>query len=536
MKRISPLPLLLATSAVGCVGYVGKTSPVAGAAGTSANTGTSGTTGAAGTTVSGTSGTTGAAGTTVSGTAGTTGAAGTSAAGTSGTVGRGGATGNAGTVGTGGTNAAGCPPVCGPSVTDFFDNNKLATFRITFDQADTGTYAPAQWLDLLWSKWNHCPPFDASDLVKVTFQYESPDGKGNATLQDVGMRLRGSMRRDYNELAGFKLDIQKLLGTATGAARRRFGDNNRVNTLSIERDPSHMVQCLTYKMKRDFGLPAPYCNHVRVFVNGTNYGLMENVEEPDNGRFLAHHFGSTAGETYLGSPSQGDCTGTYRFQDSQAKLLYSGATFSSYTSQYKITRGSTATAEQHLLPMLQCGDATQTPSDATFQTCISEWLDVDEWLKEIAAESIIPSMEGFMVQRNLILYFVPDAAAPHGGRFQLSEWDLDRVYNSASCYPSSCDPFTATASYYGPAGTRAKLATRLTTVFKSRYCQALRDFVGNVYKTSTVDAMAAVIAPAMASDPTTTMAAWQTAVDGIKTYITSRTTAVMNQINTACTP
>jgi hypothetical protein len=528
MDRRSSL-LFLACAAAACIGNIGRPIAGGGGAGSAGGSGARGGSGAAGTAVSGMGGTTGAAGTSVSGTAGTTGVAGTDTV-----AGRGGTTGSAGTTGAGGTTPAGCPPACGPSVTDFYDNDKLATIRITFDPADTGTYTPAGWLDLLWSKWNHCPPFEASDLVRVTFQYESPDGKGDGTLQDVGMRLRGSMQRDFNELQGFKLDFQKLLGTATGAARRRFGDNNRLNTLSIERDPAHMVQCLTYKMKRDFGLPAPYCNHLRVYVNGTNYGLMESVEEPENGRFLLHHFGSTAGETYMGSPSQSDCTGANQFRDSQARLLYSGATFASYSSQYKITRGSTATAEAHLLPMLQCGDATQTPSDATFETCISEWLDVDEWLKEIAAESIIPSMEGFMMQRNFILYFVPDAAAPHGGRFQLSEWDLDRVYNGASCYPSSCDLLTSTASFYGPAGTRARLATRLTTVFRSRYCQAMRDFVANIYKTSTVDVMAAVIAPAMASDPTTTMAAWQTAVNAIKTYITSHTTAVMTQIDAAC--
>ena len=451
--------------------------------------------------------------------------------------GRGGATGGTapgGSTGAGGATAGTCPPACGPSVTDFYDNGKLATIRITFDQADTGTYTPAQWLDLLWSKWSHCPPFDKSDLVRVTFQYESPDGKGNMTMQDVGIRLRGSMRRDYNQLQGFKLDFQKWLGTATGPARRRFGDNNRLNTLSIEADPSHMIQCLSYKMMRDFGLPAPYCNHLKVYVNGTYYGLMESVEEPETGRFQAHHFGTTAGETYLGSPSQGDCTGANKFSDSQAKLVYSGDTFSSYTSQYKITRGSTASAEAHLIPMLKCGDATQTPSDATFKTCISEWLDVTKWLKQIAAESLMPTLESFMVQRNFILYFVPDAAAPHGGRFQLSSWDLDVSFQKASCYPSSCDPFTATASYYGPAGTRAKLATRLTTAFKAEYCQALKDFLSTVYKPAAVDAMAGVIMSGMTNDPTTTMSAWQTNVNQIKSHITSHGSSAMTQVTAAC--
>ncbi len=317
MKRLPGTSLLLFALALGCVGYVGTVPTGTGAAGTG-GPGLAGTTGAAGTSATGLGGTTGVAGISPTGVSGTTGSAGTSAAGgrggTTGTAGTTAAGGRGGTTGTAGTTAAGgragttgtagttgsggtqgsCPPACGPSVTDFYDNSKLATIRITFNQADTGTYTPAQWLDLLWSKWNHCPPFDASDLVRVTFQYESPDGKGNAMLSDVGMRLRGSMRRDYNQLQGFKLDFQKLLGTATGAARRRFADNNRLNLLSIESDASHMLQCLAYKTKRDFGLPSPYCNHLKVYVNGTYYGLMESVEEPEIGRFQAHHGSPTA--------------------------------------------------------------------------------------------------------------------------------------------------------------------------------------------------------------------------------------------------
>ena len=151
--------------------------------------------------------------------------------------------------------------------------------------------------------------------------------------------------------------------------------------------------------------------------------------------------------------------------------------------------------------MLKCGDATQTASDATFKTCIAEWLDVPEWLRQIAAESLMPTLESFFVQRNYILYFVPDAAAPHGGRFKIASWDLDSSFQRATCYPSSCDPFTSTAAYYGPGGTRTKLSNRLTTVFKTEYCQAMRDFLNNVYKPAAVDAMSTVIQPGMQNEP-----------------------------------
>ena len=138
-----------------------------------------------------------------------------------------------------------------------------------------------------------------------------------------------------------------------------------------------------------------------------------------------------------------------------------------------------------------------------------------------------------MVERNFLLYFVPDAAAPHGGRFQLSSWDLDVSFDRATCYPSSCDPFTTTAGYYGPAGTRAKLASRLTTVFKSDYCQILKDFLTNVYKPATVDAMSTVIMPGF-PDSVTTAAQAQTRITALKNFVMTHGASAMTAVNSAC--
>jgi hypothetical protein len=462
------------------------------------------------------------------------------ATGGGGTGGRGGAAGGSGAGGKGGAKGSGgaggiaddcAGPACGPTVEQLFDMSKLATIWITFDAADTGTYTPAKWLDLLWSKWNHCPLYDASDFVRVTFRYESPDHLGDVTMKNVGIRLRGSKAKGTNETQGFKLEFQKLLGDVTGASRRRFGEVNRLNLLSIESDPSHAIQCLGYKTLRQFNLPAPSCNHLKVYVNGTYYGLLENVEDPETARFLDHHFASKSGEIYWGSPSQGDCSGEWKFNDSQAKLLYSGDTFSSYSTQYKISRGSTTTAEQHLIPMLKCGDASQTPSDTNFSTCIGEWIDVDEWLREMAAESLMPTLESFMMQRNYLLYFVPDAAASHGGRFQLASWDVDTSFQRQTTTTS--DPFTSIPTWFVP-GARAKLGTRLTSVFKTKYCQAMRDFLSNVYKPSLIDEIQAVIAPGMQNDPATTNASWSAEMTTIHDFINSHATAALTTVNSAC--
>ncbi|MGC4090439.1 MAG: CotH kinase family protein [Polyangiaceae bacterium] len=419
-----------------------------------------------------------------------------------------------------------CPRYCGPTYQELFDNSKLATLRIQFAPATLPT--TGTWLDFLWTKWKHCPPFD--NYVPVQMQYESPDAKGNVTLEQVGMRLRGSMKRDVNELQGFKLDFQALAGTPAAEGKRRFGDLNRLNTNSIESDPSHMVQCLAYKALRDFGVPAPRCNHLKVFVNGAYYGLMEHVEQVDNRGFLRRNFGSSAGNLYAASPSGTECGWT----DSLARLEYSGDTFTgAYTKAYQLVRATAADAEANLIPMLKCADATATPDDTAFKACIAEWLDVDEWLRQVAAESLLPSLEAFVgYQRNYFLYFKPDSTSPRGGRFLVWSWDLDTSFSYQKCSPSSCNLTTAVASTYR--SSRPKLVQRLTTVYKAEYCGALKSFLASVYLPSLVDDMATVIQPGIVSEPTVTESEWQTAVTQLRTYITQHSTEMQTAVATLC--
>jgi spore coat protein CotH len=421
--------------------------------------------------------------------------------------------GAAGSAGTGGTVATGCPRACGPTFDQFFDNKKLATLRIT-TASGPPAYTPAA----------HCSPFN---WTKSQVVYESPDGVGNVTMENVGFRWRGSRSQPTQ---GFKLDLQALDMPGAGG-KRRFADLNRINVLSLESDDSHMMQCLTYKMMRDAGLPAPRCNHLKVYLNGKLYGVMESVEQVNKG-YTRRHWGTNQGSLYGGSPSMGDCANG-GFQDSQALLTYSGDTFSSYTKQYQLTHATSSEAEQNLIPMLKCGDSTATPDDNTFKTCIQDWIDVNEWLKEIAAESILPTLESLIgYYRNYYLYFKQDSASAHAGRFNIWSWDVDTSFQDQKCNTSSCDVLTSVASFYG-LKPRAKLITRLTTVFRTEYCTAMNNFL-TTFKTSQVDDMANVISAAMASEPNTSQAAWQSAVNAFKTHITSRTTAVQTQITNAC--
>jgi hypothetical protein len=481
----------------------------------------------------GASGAGGAAGASVGGSAGavTTGGTGGSVGGVAGSGTGGGAGTNGGTAGGGSGGAAGaamgCPRACGPTYEQFFDETKLATIRITLPASETGNLDAATYLK---DNRTHCKPFN---YRRGSMEYEHPDGLGDITLPDVGVRARGS--RDQ-PTQGLKLDVQTFY-TPGAEGNRRFADLNRVNILSLEGDSAHMLQCLGYRMMRDVGIPAPRCNFVKVFINDDYYGLLENVEQVNKG-YVRRRFGNSNGFIYAGSPSQSEqaCGG---FSDSRARLQYSGDSWSSYSSQYLLVKGTSADAMSNLVPMLKCGDATQTPDDNAFRSCISDWIDVQEWLRVIAAETVMPELESFIgYYRNIYLYFKPDPAAPNGGKFVVWPWDIDTSFNKQACYPSctatSQNVLTSVSSFYGPAGTRAPLVQRLTTVFRAEYCAAMTEFASVAMKPSTIDAWANVMEPGMSGEPNHSSAEWQMAVSKLRTWVQDRAAAVPTMIQSAC--
>lgn len=446
-----------------------------------------------------------------------------------GEVGQSGAGGSVSATTTGVDAKSQCDGVPGPSYADFFDDSKVATIRLSMDSAALGGQSVDTWLDHLWNTWTHCAPFI---YTPVQLAYESPDGRGNVACQNVGMRLRGSMKRGTNQTQGFKLDMRVFDNSQV--VRRRFADLNRINILSIESDPSHMMQCLSYKYLRDFGLPAPLCNHVKIYVNDAYYGLLENVEQVNKG-FLRRHFGTNQGSLYGGSPSQADCPSPRDFRDSLARLTYDGDSFSAYVAQYQLTSATEAEAEQNLIPMLKCADETQTPDPTAFKQCIAEWIDIEEWLKQIAAESLMPSLQAWVgYYRNYYLYFKPDAAAPHGGRFVVWSWDLDTSFQRDTCYPRDCNPLTSVDGLYGPRNARAKFITRLTTAFSAEYCAAMKDFLTSVFDPASVDEMATVIEPAMVDEPSVSTADWQAEVTKIREFVVEKAANARTQVAEVC--
>jgi spore coat protein CotH len=124
------------------------------------------------------------------------------------------------------------------------------------------------------------------------FRYVSDEHAEEVVLSKVGVRLKGRFsRRSLDEKAPFKIRFNKYVSGQRFKGLRRLTLNNMIQ------DPSTLRERLAYLVYREAGVPAPLCNHARVYVNDDYFGLYANVETLDES-FLDRHFDPPDGNLY----------------------------------------------------------------------------------------------------------------------------------------------------------------------------------------------------------------------------------------------
>jgi len=118
----------------------------------------------------------------------------------------------------------------------------------------------------------------------------SVDGQ---VLDDVDIRKKGFLGSLSASRPSFKLNFD------THQPGRRLESLERMTLNNNRQDPGNTHQCITYKMFRDAGLPAPRCNFARVTMNGSDLGIYSHVESIRK-HFLRRNFDSDEGNLYEG--------------------------------------------------------------------------------------------------------------------------------------------------------------------------------------------------------------------------------------------
>lgn len=231
------------------------------------------------------------------------------------------------------------------------------------------------------------------------------NGTVHDTVGEIGFRLRGNTSR-YSKKKSFKVSFN------TFHSGRKYYGVEKMNLNGEHNDPSIIRSKICWDMLREMDVPAPYANHVEVYINGDYYGLYINVEHIDE-EFALSRFGNNGGNlykclwpadlTYLGSNPD-----NYKFMagDRRAYEL----TINEETDDYTDLRD--------FIQMLH-----STPGD-DFKCKIDQLFNVYDYLKIMAFDIITANWDGYIYNKNnFYLYHNTQT-----GKFEYIPYDLDNTF------------------------------------------------------------------------------------------------------------
>jgi spore coat protein H len=231
----------------------------------------------------------------------------------------------------------------------------------------------------------------------------SADGK---TVEKVGLRYKGNstyLATSRNLKRSFKVDLDKH-DEAT-----RFHGLKSLTLNCGAHDTTKAREALAYSIYRAAGVPAPRTAFAEVTItvpgkyDKEHIGVYTLVESVDK-NFLKLHYKNDKG--LLMKPER------------IRSLDYLGEDWARYKDTYQPKRDATDAESKRVIAFTKL---VNQGTDAQFNKEIANYLDVDAFLKYLAATSVTANLDSFFtIGHNYCLYLHPDT-----NKFHFIPWDLD---------------------------------------------------------------------------------------------------------------
>ncbi len=362
-----------------------------------------------------------------------------------------------------------------PKPTTAFDPLKLWEFHVTLSKVEYDAMQPPPGGGFRGFNQPLPPPTKRDDGREVhmnTFGVEQPWAKGSITadgktFENVGVRYKGNgtMLETNNTIKkSLKIDLDKFDG------KDKFHGLKTLNLHCGVADPSKCRETLTYQIFRDAGVPAPKTALAVVTLTVVGkydrerlglYTLVQNVDKP----FLKEHFKADGG--LLMKPER-----------MQQGLDYLGDDWGKYPANYQPKRDATEAEQNRVIgftKLLNRGD------DKAFAREVGDYLDVDAFLRFMAASAVVANMDSFFtLGHNFDLYLHPETNKLH-----FIPWDVDRALANFPAFGSNDEKMNL--SLTKPYAT-CKLADRLMAVpgVSEKYAMVLTDVCGKGFDRESV--------------------------------------------------
>jgi spore coat protein H len=211
------------------------------------------------------------------------------------------------------------------------------------------------------------------------------DNVNRDTLENIGFRLRGNTSR-YSAKKSFKISFNEY------APGRKYQGVKKINLNGEHNDPTMIREKLYYDLWKKAGMVVRRTNFVKVYINGSYYGLYTNLEEMEK-EWLSRVYPDNGGNLYK-------CT-------YPADLVYHGPE----QQTYKDLQNGTATdgrvydlqtnkSQDDYARLVTLITALNQQPGGTFPSDIAEILNVDHTLKAFALDVATGNWDNYSFNKN----------------------------------------------------------------------------------------------------------------------------------------
>ncbi len=254
------------------------------------------------------------------------------------------------------------------------------------------------------------------------FEYVKADLEINGVLfKDVAVRFKGNstylLTSSYLKRP-FKIDLDRYHESQAWHGLKKLTLNNNVMDPSATREPlAHMVY-------RAAGVPSPRTAFLELTLtvpgkyDKTLVGLYTLIESVDK-TFLKEHFASAKG--LLCKPERA------------GPLVHLGENWANYEAAYRPKNNNVTPEMQSRL--IEFTRLIHRSPEAEFHQKIASFLEVDRFLRYVAATVVLASMDSFVgLAHNYYLYLDPKT-----NKFSILPWDVDHSFGALTMLGSASD-------------------------------------------------------------------------------------------------
>jgi len=275
---------------------------------------------------------------------------------------------------------------------DLYDETIVRDIELTFHQ--TG------WWNLLYQNMASETCIEADMVV---------DG---ISYPQVGVRFKGNSSASVwpAEKMPFKIKTDEFV-----ADQKLYGYDT-INLGNSFMDPTFTREVVTYHTLRKY-MPAPMSNYVRLWLNGTYWGIYVNTEQV-SGEFLGEWFEDTDGNRYKCDPASGG----------MATLVWLGTNPSLYYSYYELKSDPTGSEWTDLVDMI---DVLNNDPVTDHWTDLAPLLFIDRCLWYLAGCNLFCNLDSYIGSgHNYYMY-----NDPYEGRFSPITWDTNESFGNYARLP-----------------------------------------------------------------------------------------------------